>query len=228
MFLDKWYSSPNLFLKLHQKKINVIGTVRKNRKNMPKDIQKRILKKGECVWKRCNNLLALRWTNKRDVYMISTKHESVEMVEQSDKELQKVMKPKCILAYNKGMGAVDHQDQMLSCFPIMRKVIKGYRKLFFYMSDMALFNTYIMHKTMHSRKKETYVDYRINIAETILQNTELDIHQLNLFDSKRNIGLISQKISIQRLRRSIQQGCVKFVINIKYEAKRSGNTRNVK
>ena len=36
------------------------------------------------------------------------------MVGQSDKELQKVMKPECILEYNKGMDAVDHQDQMLS------------------------------------------------------------------------------------------------------------------
>lgn len=38
LFLDNWYSSLNLFLKLHQKKANVIETVRKNRKNMPKDI----------------------------------------------------------------------------------------------------------------------------------------------------------------------------------------------
>lgn len=55
----------------------------------------------------------------------------------------------------------------------MRKAIKGYRKLFFYMSDMALFNTYIMHKIMRSRKRETYVDYRIKIAEAILQIVQL-------------------------------------------------------
>lgn len=173
LFLDNWYSSPDLFLKLNQKRTNVIGTVRKNRKNMPGDIQKPVLKKGECVWRSCNNLIALRWKDKRDVYMISTKHESVEMVEQSDKKLQKVMKPNCIVEYNKGMGAVDHQDQMLFCFPIMRKAIKGYRKLFFYMSDMALLSTYIMHKIMHGRKKESYVQYRVKIAETILQNVRL-------------------------------------------------------
>ncbi|XP_017756490.1 PREDICTED: piggyBac transposable element-derived protein 4-like [Eufriesea mexicana] len=174
LFLNNWYSSPDLFLKLHKKKTNIIGTLRKNRKNVPKDIQKRILKKGECVWRRCNNLIAPRWKDRRDVYMmISTKHESEEMVEQSDKQLQKVTKPKCIVEYNKGIGAVDHQDQMLSCFLIMRKVIKGYRKLFFYMSYMALFNTYIMHKIMRSRKRESYVEYRVNIAGAILQNIQL-------------------------------------------------------
>lgn len=173
LFLDNWYSSPNLFLKLHRQKTNVIWTVRKNRKNMPQDMQKHILKKGEFVWRCCNNLIALRWKDKRDVYMLSTKHKTVEMVEQSNKQLQKIMKPKCIIEYNTGMGAVDHQDQMLACFSIMRKVMKGYRKLFFYISDMALFNTYIMQKTIYSRNWQTYVDYRIDIAEAILQIVKL-------------------------------------------------------
>lgn len=173
LFFDNWYSSPNLFLELHQEKTNIIGIIRSNRQNMPKNIQTKSLKKGECLWKSCNNLLALRWKDKRDVYMISTKHESVEMVEHIDKQFKKTMKPKCILEYNKGMGGIDRQDQMLACFPIMRKVIKGYRKLFFYMSDIALFNTYIIHKTIHRPRKETYVDYRLNIAELILKNVQL-------------------------------------------------------
>lgn len=173
LFLDNWYSSPNLFLKLHQKKTNVIGTVCKNRKNMPHGIDKHILKTGEYVWRSCNNLIALRWKDKCDVYVLSPKHETIEMVEQSNKELRKVIKSICILEYNKGMDAVDRQDQILSCFPIMRKVIKGYQKLFFYISDMALFNTYIVHKAIHSRKKESYVDYRIIIAEAILQVVKL-------------------------------------------------------
>ncbi|XP_035737763.1 piggyBac transposable element-derived protein 4-like [Vespa mandarinia] len=146
---------------------------------MPNAIQKHILKKGECIWRSWNNLIGLRWKDKRDVYIISMKHETVEMVEQLNKELQKIIKPKSILEYNKGMGAVDYQDQILACFPIMKKVIKGYRKLFFYMSYMALFNTYIIHKAIHSRKRETYVDYRINIAEAILQIVKLPDYKMH-------------------------------------------------
>lgn len=36
----------------------------------------------------------------------------------------------------------------VSCFSIMRKVIKGYWKLFFYLSDVVAFNIYNMHKTV--------------------------------------------------------------------------------
>ena len=36
-----------LFQELHSKRTNVVGTVRKNRKNMPKDLRNLKLKKGE-------------------------------------------------------------------------------------------------------------------------------------------------------------------------------------
>lgn len=70
LFLDNWYSSLNLFLKLHQKNTNIIRITRKNRKNMLKNIQNNILKKGECIWRKSYN----------KIYMKSTKYEN-EMVE---------------------------------------------------------------------------------------------------------------------------------------------------
>ena len=39
IFLDNWFSSPFLFQELHSKRTNVVGTVTKNRKNMPKDLR---------------------------------------------------------------------------------------------------------------------------------------------------------------------------------------------
>ncbi|KAF7383547.1 hypothetical protein HZH66_012897 [Vespula vulgaris] len=56
---------------------------------------------------------------------------------------------KCILKYNKRMGTIDHQDQML--FPNYEKSHQRILKTFFYMSDIALFNTYIMHKTLRAK-----------------------------------------------------------------------------
>lgn len=68
------------------------------------------------------------------------------------------------------------------------------------MSDIAI-QYYIMHKTIHSRKRETYIDYRINIAEAILQNVQLSDYKMHaksalkhLFDSwvhfPKNIDLV--------------------------------------
>ncbi|KAL2739063.1 piggyBac transposable element-derived protein 4-like [Vespula squamosa] len=48
LFLDNWYSSPALFLQFGQK-TNVIGTVRNNKQNMPKNFATNKLKKIDSV-----------------------------------------------------------------------------------------------------------------------------------------------------------------------------------
>jgi hypothetical protein len=51
---------------------------------------------------------------------------------------REVIKPKCALEYQKGMGGVDLQDQMTVLFPTMRSTVKGYRKILFYLLDMCI------------------------------------------------------------------------------------------
>lgn len=114
-----------MFLSLIKNKTNAVGTVRSNKKNMPKDFVQIKLKKGECKMRSCNGILALKWKDKRDVHIISTKHETIEMTEQRENQFNPILKPKCVYDYNKGMIGIDRHDQMLACFPIMRKYMKG-------------------------------------------------------------------------------------------------------
>lgn len=58
-----------------------------------------------------------------------TKHETIEMTTQGSNRTPKL---KCITEYNKGMNGIDLQDQILACYPVMRKYMKGYKKIFFY------------------------------------------------------------------------------------------------
>lgn len=92
LYIDNWYSSPKLFLTLVKNGINVLGTVRCNRKNMPGDFVKVKLKKRECIIRSCNGILALKWKDKRDVHIISTKHESAEMIAQNESHLNPTFK----------------------------------------------------------------------------------------------------------------------------------------
>lgn len=131
LYIDNWYSSPKLFLTLVRNETNVLGTVRCNRKNMPGDFVKAKLIKGDCILRSCNGILALKWQDKRDVHILSTKHESAEMIAQNENYPNPIFKPKCIIDYNMGMIGIDRQDQVLASFPIMRKFVKGYRKNFF-------------------------------------------------------------------------------------------------
>ena len=178
MFLDNWYSSPNLYKILQAKNTNVVGTVRKNRKNMPKELASYKLKKGEVRTLSCKGILALRWHDKKDVYVISTKHSGAEMVDtgkirRKRGEEETVLKPTCVLEYNRGMGGVDKQDQRLACFPVMRKCLKGYRKIFFYMFDIAIYNAYVLYSKLPTSQKQSIVNFRLNLAEDMLCNLSL-------------------------------------------------------
>lgn len=55
---------------------------------------------------------------------------NMQLTEVTDKQHKKTLKPNCAIKYNKRMGEIDLQDQILVCFPIMKKFLKGYRKLF--------------------------------------------------------------------------------------------------
>ena len=119
-----WYSSPTLFKILINCKTNAVGTVRSNRKYMPKDFITTKLKRGEYRMRSCNGILALKWEDKRDVHIFSTKHEKVEMTEQCKNQFNPTLKPKYVIEYNKVMIGIDRQDQMLACFSVMRKYMK--------------------------------------------------------------------------------------------------------
>ncbi|XP_017752724.1 PREDICTED: piggyBac transposable element-derived protein 4-like [Eufriesea mexicana] len=173
LYLNDWYSSPKLFMTLLNSKTNAVGTVRSNRENMPKDFIKGKLQRGECKMRSCNKILALKWCDKRNVYIISTKHETAEMTEEGKNQFDPILKPKSVIEYNKGMIGIDRQDQMLACFPVMRKCTKGYRKVFFYVFDIALFNCYILFNKLNTGKQQSYAEYRIEKAESLLKNIPL-------------------------------------------------------
>jgi len=56
LYLDNWYTSPKLFLKLAEKGVGAVGTVRKNRKLYPKFPP---LKKGQKIVKHTKKMFAL-------------------------------------------------------------------------------------------------------------------------------------------------------------------------
>jgi hypothetical protein len=71
LYLDNWYSSPDLYRRLTERKTNVIGTVRPNRRDMPQDISKTKLKRGDHeIWS-ANNILCVKWKDNRDVHFLS-------------------------------------------------------------------------------------------------------------------------------------------------------------
>lgn len=86
--------------------------VKKTRKNMP--IISNHLKRAEISFRSCNNLVVLKWHNKRHVWMITTS-QSADFVDTTKIDYRTglpIQKLTCVIDYNASMGAVDKIDMV--------------------------------------------------------------------------------------------------------------------
>lgn len=136
-----------------KKKTGACGTVKKNRKHMPNINEN--LKKDEISFRSDDTLLALKWCDKREVFMLTTYAANMGLTGRTERETgRQKMKPTCIIDYNRCMGGVDKTDMLLSSVECIRKTTKWYKKVFFHFVDMALLNSCALYKHL-TKKKHT-------------------------------------------------------------------------
>ena len=114
---------------------------------MPPDFFKKKLKRGEIAfYSSTDGLLALKWQDKKEVKMLSSMH-TAEMVntQKRHRNGKHIIKLQCVLSYNEEMGEVDRSDQQASIYQCVRKCVKWYKKLFFYVLDMCIVNSFLLH-----------------------------------------------------------------------------------
>ncbi|KAL2731754.1 hypothetical protein V1478_004442 [Vespula squamosa] len=128
---DNWYTSPLLYTLLNDNKTNAFGTVRKNRRQMLRMDEK--LKRGEICYRSTDILLAMKWHDKKEVWMLSSAHEAT-LTETGKKDYrteETIVKQSCITDYNSKMGAVDRVNITLSTLNSVMKTLKWYKKIVF-------------------------------------------------------------------------------------------------
>ncbi|CAD1470495.1 unnamed protein product, partial [Heterotrigona itama] len=88
------------------------------------------MKKGKFDYRCTDNLLALRWRDKKDLWMLTSAHEPkmteagrINHITGSQK-----LKPECVADYNiKMCTSVDRVDMVLSTINSSRKCLKWYK-----------------------------------------------------------------------------------------------------
>lgn len=104
--------------------------------------------------------------------MLSTMN-NAQMIDtgKQDKNGDAIRKPQCVITCNKGMGGVDISDQMAATYCSVRKYVKWYKKLYFYVFDMAVLNSFFTYKELGGKLK--IVDYKIKLVKEILSSCVL-------------------------------------------------------
>ena len=117
VFMDNYYTSTRLYLYLHQNQTLACGTFRKNR--VPREVRDEWVAQDGVVSKTAGPLLCLKFKDKKDVHMLTTAHDnsSQQVAMQGGRRRVQVgprEKPSTVFEYNKKMGAVDRQGQVIA------------------------------------------------------------------------------------------------------------------
>ena len=149
VYMDNFYSSPELFEDLLSYKTLASGTARTNRKNFPKKLKEFTkMSRGDSKFLFHKNTTACRWYDNKDVYCLSTIFNGslTTVRRQVEKETRDISCPEMIADYNKYMGGVDLADQAMCYYSVGRKTLKWWRRVFWRMHDQAITNAYVIHK----------------------------------------------------------------------------------
>ena len=175
VYFDNFFSCPKLIEKLFQKGFYGIGTVQSNKKEMPKMIDDKQMKREDCEFLFSGNAMACKWTDNQLVLLLSSALEgmnvilSVQRREKSSKTTSSVPFPKVVKLYNSGMGGVDLMDHRPAAYRLYRKSsVTFYLRIFFDLMDIACVNSYLIYNMKHP-DKSSLLDYKIALTKNLIQ-----------------------------------------------------------
>lgn len=127
-YADNWYTSPSRSSFLHSRNTGSCGTVRKGRKYMPKFGGQTA--RRTCERQKCQPMLSVRWTDKREVFMLSTFHKGsmVDAGKVDHRTRGPIFKPDIVLDYTRNMKLIDKSDAQIGAVECVRRTVKWYRK----------------------------------------------------------------------------------------------------
>lgn len=167
LYMDNFYNSFELSKTLLDYSTHTTGTLRFNRKGIPKEIKSAKLKKGEHIWRRIEQTYVSKWKDKRDVLTITTGFHP-ELVSSKNRFGKESLKPNDVVHYNRFMSGIDRCDQMVAYYSSPRKTIRWYKKVIFHLLDISVWNAYFLYQKSH-QKQMVFLDFRDNLITSLIQ-----------------------------------------------------------
>jgi hypothetical protein len=171
LFCDNYYTSPRLFWDLHTMDTGATGTAR-NRRGIPVRVkQATFKKKGQSLTMSNGPLVVYKVLDRKHVMLLSNVHTTqyVPTGKTDPRSGEQIMKPQIISEYNKYMGGVDRNDQMMKYECFNRRSLKWWKKVFFHLLGIAMCNAYIIYKSWCSSNGKVAVPHKIFRREAIKQ-----------------------------------------------------------
>ena len=168
--MDNFHTGLKLVADLNAWNTFACGTIRSNRGKFPNDFQSKKLEKGQSMYIINDDMVAVHWKDKRDVFLLSSFHENSETI--IHRYSEDISKPDMIIAYNNSMVAVDRCDQLMSYYSLDRKSRKWWVRVFFRLMEMSIVNAYSLFLMKHpefKKKKSAHKVFREALTHQLVQ-----------------------------------------------------------
>lgn len=169
---DNFYTSVPLAETLLRQNTHLVGTLRKNRRFLPKTVIEKKLKKGEIIGlENDSGIVVSKFKDKRDIHLLSTRHQlNMTNTGKKNRNHEDIFKPDSILFYNAGKAGIDLSDQLASYCTPMRKSVRWYHKV----ATEIILNTFvvnsqIMYNEQNFRNKLTIHKFREVLVDKLLE-----------------------------------------------------------
>ena len=169
LFTDRYYTSVPLVQSLQDAQTTFTGTAQRQRVDLPDEIRAGMnVHGGEVRGFRSDRLMCLIWRNmtkKVPVIVVSTAC-SAQISTVTSRSGRSEDKPVVIDTYNKHMNGVDIMDQYGVSYPFVRKTLKWWRKVFFWLLDVSVTNSYVLYRDSVQRPL-THVEFRRRLVDSL-------------------------------------------------------------
>ena len=149
VYTDNWYTSLRLYMYLLEKRTLACGTIRLNR-GIPLELDDVRLAKGAsaavCGDSAWGQVVATKYHSTKVIHLLSTIHGHSDAPIEDRRESGVNRQPLVSAQYNRNMGGVDRQDQLIEPYDCTRKSMKWTKKLFFHLMQMSACNAFILQK----------------------------------------------------------------------------------
>lgn len=165
---DNYYSSYNLSMYLLENGITFLGTMKKNKPDIPREFlpsSSRPVGSSIFGFQDCCTLVSYMTKKNKCVILLSTMHDDDDICPETGK-------PQIILDYNRTKGGVDTVDQMCANYSTKRKTYRWPLAIFLRFLDMAGINAYVIHaanNTAKTYKKKTRLEFLEGLAFGLLE-----------------------------------------------------------
>lgn len=169
--VDNYFTSPELLQDLFDRATPATGTVRKNRRGLPRQAINQQLPNHQVAERRKGNLLCVVYKDggKKPILLSTESKAGYQNV--INRRGNQVRKPQIVVKYNASMGGVDLSDARLYKYLAERRTMKWTLKVAFSLFGRSLLNAYIVYNiNTNQDPKLTRHQFMVQVVEALAGN----------------------------------------------------------